>query len=593
MPILTFSSAWVWVFATLAILLLASGVDDFIPILICLRQWLLVRKEMPVRPLLEGTAEPRRIAIFVPCWKESAVIGNMVRHNLAAIRYTNYNFFLGTYPNDEPTIAEARKLADFFPNVHVAVCNRAGPTSKADCLNTIFRQMGEFETQTGAWFDTVVLHDAEDIIHPDALSLINRERFEYDMVQVPVLPLPTRWSEITHGVYCDEFSEFQTIDMRAREYSGSFVPSNGVGTGFARPILDQLARERGDVFDAASLTEDYEIGVYIRAAKYKQTFAPLVRGENDLVATREYFPRTVRTAIRQRTRWVTGIALQCWERHGWRGDWRTKYWFWRDRKGLVTNPLSLLTNFLFVAGLADLAISAAQHRPWMFAVNNPGILRLSVATMLLQCFRIGLRMVCVGRLFGPSFATGVPLRVFHSNLINCFASLRAVWRYGQARRDGKAHVWLKTDHAYPNRDALVRHRGGLGEVLIQSRMISQEQLNWSRAMISDDEDLGDWLYAMGLVSEEDLCRARSLQAGLISGRVDARKVKLKIVRSLPKHLISRFGILPVDVQGGRLLVAGAKVPSANLMEELGLFTSLPVDFQLVTKSNFEELARLA
>ena len=52
-----------------------------------------------------------------------------------------------------------------------------------------------------------------------------------------MLPLPTPFFELTHGVYCDEFAEFQNIDMHARQFSGSFVPSNGVGTGFAREIL--------------------------------------------------------------------------------------------------------------------------------------------------------------------------------------------------------------------------------------------------------------------------------------------------------------------------------------------------------------------
>ena len=137
------------------------------------------------------------------------------------------------------------------------------------------------------------------------------------------------------------------------------MPSNGVGTGFAREILDQLESERGQVFDAESLTEDYEIGVYIHDKGYRQLFAPITKGENGFVATREYFPRTTKTAIRQRTRWVTGISLQCWERRGWAGSLRTRYWFWRDRKGLLANPLSLLTNFLFLAGLLDLA--AKRH----------------------------------------------------------------------------------------------------------------------------------------------------------------------------------------------------------------------------------------
>jgi adsorption protein B len=381
--------------------------------------------------------------------------------------------------------------------------------------------------------------------------------------------------------------------MHARQYSKSFVPSNGVGTGFAREILDQLAAERGEIFDAASLTEDYEIGVYIHASKFKQKFAPLTKTEGELVATREYFPRTVRTAIRQRTRWVTGIALQCWERRGWRGDWRTKYWFWRDRKGLVASPLSLLTNFLFLAGLADWTISALQHRPWLFAINNSGLMFLCLLTMVLQCFRIALRMCCVGRIFGLPFAMGVPLRIFHGNLINCFASLRALWRYTIARRNGRAHVWLKTEHAYPGRDALVQQRGELGEVLLRSRVVSREQLDQVRGLTANQSELGNLLLMMGMLTEDDLCRAHSLYAGVISGRVDVQQVKPRIVRSLPRHVIRRWRVLPVSVTDGRLLVASANIPEPSLFEELKKFTSLPIDFQLVTKSNFDELAKLA
>lgn len=613
----TFSSGWVWCFAALAVTLLASGLDDFVPLIICLRERFFVRSKLTPRSLFESTAEPRRIAIFVPCWKESAVIGKMVRHNLAAIRYANYDFFLGTYPNDESTVTEAIRLANIFPNVHVAIGENPGPTSKADCLNAVFRRMQAYETESGVWFDTVVLHDAEDMIHPDALALINRERIDYDMVQVPVLPVPTSLTQITHGVYCDEFAEFQTIDMPARQFSGSFIPSNGVGTGFARSILDQLAQERGEVFDATSLTEDYEIGVYIHAidsrkawrtvtltqdyeigvhlhaAKYRQTFAPLTHSENGLIATREYFPHTVRTAIRQRTRWVTGIALQCWERRGWQGDWRTKYWFWRDRKGLLASPLSLLTNFLFIAGLIDWFFSVLQHRPWTFAVNNSAIIALSLLTTVLQCFRIVVRMVCVHRIFGLTFALGVPFRIFHGNVINCSASLRAVWRYFLARRKGRAHVWLKTDHAYPNRDALVQQRSELGDVMVQSRIVTPEQLAQARQLFADRGDLGDLLHSLGIVSEEDLCRARSLHAGVTSGRVDPTQVKPRVMRTLPRQVAKRCGVLPVDVQGGRLLVAGSRIPAPNLFEELRRFSSLPIDFQLVTKSNFAELAKLA
>ncbi len=325
-------SLWPWVLGTLATILLLSGLDDLVPSLICFWHVAIRRRRAA---LCEEPRQERRIAIFVPCWKESGVIANMVRHNLAAVRYGNYDFFLGVYPNDTATFQVVRQLSATFHNVHVAACPHPGPTSKADCLNWVYQRMLLHETEHGDYFDTIVLHDAEDLIHPEALSVINRERVRNAMVQVPVLPLPTPFSEFTHGTYCDDFAEYQTIDMRARQFCQSFVPSNGVGTGFARHVLEQLARERGNlVFDPASLTEDYEIGVYIYNAGFCQTFVPLTPASQGLIATREYFPRRVRSAIRQRTRWVTGIGLQSWARDGWRGSWLCRYWFWRDRKGL-------------------------------------------------------------------------------------------------------------------------------------------------------------------------------------------------------------------------------------------------------------------
>src|SRR5436305_4828296 len=104
----------------------------------------------------------RRIAIFVPCWMEYGVIANMVRHNLSVIKYRNFDIFLGVYPNDEKTSAVVEELSRSYRNVHVAVCARPGPTSKADCLNNIFGRMVELEAERDCRFDTVVLHDAED-----------------------------------------------------------------------------------------------------------------------------------------------------------------------------------------------------------------------------------------------------------------------------------------------------------------------------------------------------------------------------------------------------------------------------------------------
>ena len=405
--------------------------------------------------------------------------------------------------------------------------------------------------------------------------------------------MKTGLSEITHGVYCDEFAEYQTIDMRARQLSGAFVPSNGVGTGFARGVLERLARERNNlVFDPASLTEDYEIGVHIHEMGYRQIFWPLTESSQGIIATREYFPRTVQTAIRQRTRWITGIALQCWDRHGWRGSWRTRYWFWRDRKGLITNPLSVVANLVFIAGVFDYLASLVFVRPWHFTVQSPAVAKLCTATLMIQWMRLALRSACVGRLFGWPTAAAVPLRSFHANLINCCAAVRSVHTYAGARRKNRALAWLKTEHAYPTRETLHAHRRELAEVLVGCGYLSEEQIVAARAQLDVGSSLDMLALARCLVDEEQLCRAMSLQSGLPAARVDPAKVRPQVVRGLPAHIEKEHGVVPFAIREGTLLVATAVVPTRLTIDRVAEAAELPVEFQIVTQSAYDKLCEL-
>src|SRR5690606_27305429 len=53
----------------------------------------------------------------------------------------------------------------------------------------------------------VLLHDAEDLVDPAALSLLDRAMNDAEFVQLPVLPLVQRRSRWVSGHYCDEFAE--------------------------------------------------------------------------------------------------------------------------------------------------------------------------------------------------------------------------------------------------------------------------------------------------------------------------------------------------------------------------------------------------
>lgn len=440
-----------WVVAmlpALAVWFILSGLDDLAVDLIFALRWLRGGTKLPADPA--PTRPEKKLAIFVPLWREHEVIERMVDHNLAVIRYDNYELFAGAYPNDAPTLEAVRRAQQRHPRVHLCVCPHDGPTSKADCLNWILQHLFLYEQRTGVRFDAIVLHDAEDVIHPNSFALMNRCLDDHAMVQVPVLPLPTPFHALTHAVYCDEFAESQWKDLRARVFAGGFLPSCGVGTALSRECVELLAEKYANrVFDPECLTEDYEIGLRVQRLGLKQIFTPL--GGRRAIATREFFPQTFRGAVRQRTRWITGISLQCWQRNGWGPDWRTWYWLWRDRKGLAGNPLSVLANAIFLYGASTWAYASATGAPWGLANQTPV---LAWFALFFQMERIATRSICCARVYGWTFALGTPLRVLWANVINTVATAHAVQRFFHARVTKTPLVWLKTEHAFPTMAAL-------------------------------------------------------------------------------------------------------------------------------------------
>lgn len=527
-----------------AALALVSGLDDFVLVLAMAWRWIRHRK-LPARPPESEfrRAPEQRIAVFVPLWHEDRVIRRMLEHNLSVIRYRQYDFFVGAYPNDKQTLDAVRDAEDRYPNVHLAVCPHDGPTSKADCLNWIYQEMLLFEDLHDVSFDVIVTHDAEDLMHPDSLRLINFHSRWFDMVQIPVLPLATPLCHFTHGVYCDEFAEYQSKDVPLRTVLGGFLPSNGVGTGYTRRAIRKLAETSSSrVFEPECLTEDYEIGLRLHNLGFSQIFVPLRFTGGRPLATREYFPQSFRQAVRQRTRWLIGIALQSWERHGWKGGPAVAYWFWRDRKGLLGHPVSVTGNVIFVYGLVSWLRSWLSDLPWSLGhtVGQPLFTGLLIATASLQALQMLVRAGCSARVYGFAFALGVPVRTVWANWINFVAATLALCRFFRARLEHRPLVWLKTEHMYPSHDTLRQDR---------------------------HPALAAW----------------------DAGPFDAGAVQRNAVRSLPLRSVRKWRALPVRVANGCLFLATPEPPTCDIETAIRGHTSLEIRFHVVTQEKFDRL----
>lgn len=402
---------------------------------------------------LAASATPGPIAIFIPAWDESAVIGAMLRHALVAVGSADCLIYVGVYPNDPATIAAASSSDD--PRVRIVVGIDDGPTTKAACLNTLWQQMAIDETAEGRIIKAVVLHDAEDVVHRDELRIFDSLIDRFDLVQLPVLPLVDRGSRWVSGHYIDEFATHHSRTLIAREWIGAAIPSAGVGCAFRRVTLDRIAQGRDGPFDAASLTEDYELGLRIRALGGRAAFVRLPESPvGDPVCVRAHFPATLSDAVKQKSRWIAGIALSGWDRLGWQGGWAERWMRGQDRRAVIAAVVLLAA----YAGLVLLAIvQTVASVSGIDATHDvsPAFSLLLLIGALFLVWRLGLRAILVARLYGWQEGLRSIPRAVLANIIDMMAARRAVGVYLRARRDG--HVrWDKTGHHFPADPAAAR-----------------------------------------------------------------------------------------------------------------------------------------
>ena len=106
---------------------LFSGLDDLCVDLRFL-VWKLRSRLEPAGPKAQPAVDyppEKRIAIYIPCWDEAAVIGRMLERNLAAIEYENYDIWLGLYPNDPATLEAVKLCEERSARVHHFTCENA------------------------------------------------------------------------------------------------------------------------------------------------------------------------------------------------------------------------------------------------------------------------------------------------------------------------------------------------------------------------------------------------------------------------------------------------------------------------------------
>ena len=435
-------------FAAVGFLLFA--LDDLVVDLIYLarRSWrsLAVYSRHPraFAGTLAPPARPGRIAVFIPAWDESAVIADMLRSTLRRWGDANFRIFVGFYDNDPLTEAAIGQVND--PRIEAVLVDDHGPTTKADCLNRLYDALLAAECRELWTAKAVVLHDAEDLVHPLEIALFDVMTEKAALVQLPVIPLPDPDSRWISGHYCDEFAESHGKELVVREAVGASIPLAGVGCAISRDAIARLAADNlGHPFAAQCMTEDYELGLRVGAFSDKTMFVriPALPGSRSVVSSRGHFPATLDAAVRQKARWIGGIALAGWERLGWSGGIGERWMRMRDRRGPLAAML-LVAGYIAILLWMQLWVAALLGAPVTLAAS-PLLTFLLKVNLVLLAWRIAMRFGFVTATYGIGQGLLSIPRMLVGNVIAILAVKRAVLLHSR----GGPKTWEKTRHIFP------------------------------------------------------------------------------------------------------------------------------------------------
>ena len=170
---------------------------------------------------------------------------------------------------------------------------------------------------------------------------------------------------------------------------------------------------------------------------------PARPGERAVVATRGHFPSTFGAAVRQKARWLGGIALAGWDRLGWSGGLGERWMRLRDRRG----PLAaLLLVAAYGAALlwSQIWLAEALGAP-IQARLDPTLVTLLTINAWLLAWRILMRACFTASAYGVGEGLRSIPRLVVGNLIAMLAAARAI----SLHLGGGAKRWDKTRHIFP------------------------------------------------------------------------------------------------------------------------------------------------
>ena len=232
------------------------------------------------------------------------VVENTVQKMLEC-RHDKFEIIIITGADDPETTGIARRLAAIAPHKVSTVIDPA-PRNKATAMNSALAS-GQIHG------DVIGVFDAESVMHPDLLNHVDHAFIseQADIVQggVQLLNFYSSWYSLRN---CLEYFFWFRSRLHLQAAKG-FITLGGNTVFFKRELLEPTSANEPWGWDDTCLAEDCELGVRFSSAGKK-----VVVAYSPEMVTREETPDTVKSFVKQRTRWNQGF-LQVYRK----GDWKS------------------------------------------------------------------------------------------------------------------------------------------------------------------------------------------------------------------------------------------------------------------------------
>ncbi|MBU5265687.1 GspE/PulE family protein [Virgibacillus proomii] len=128
-------------------------------------------------------------------------------------------------------------------------------------------------------------------------------------------------------------------------------------------------------------------------------------------------------------------------------------------------------------------------------------------------------------------------------------------------------------------------RKRLGDLLVASNLITEDQLNTTLANKDNEEKLGDALLREGYITEQQLIEVLEFQLGIPHINLSQFSIEQEAIQLVPRELARRHDVMPIRTEDYKLYVAMADPMDYFAIEELRMATGYQITPAIATKDD--------